>query len=161
VWYFTPYYSILRAVPPLLHSQFPGVLAMGAAVIILFFLPWLDRSPVKSIRYKGALYKSWLAVFIVAFFVLGYLGPGPTQPLGPVRAVARQRGARDGGRPHSHGGLLPVLPADALVFQTRQVQAGARPGDVGGALMFGRKKLLIVLLALPALASFSSRASES
>src|SRR5437867_8424530 len=67
VWYFTPYYSVLRAVPPLFHSQFPGVLAMGAAVLILFFLPWLDRSPVRSIRYRGAYYKSALAVFVVAF----------------------------------------------------------------------------------------------
>src|SRR6266436_1849160 len=55
VWYFTPYYSILRAVPPLFNSQFPGVLAMGIATLILFFLPWLDRSPVKSIRYRGVL----------------------------------------------------------------------------------------------------------
>src|SRR5207302_6847718 len=68
VWYFTPYYSILRAVPPLFHSQFPGVMAMGIATMILFFLPWLDRSPVKSIRYRGRLYKSWLAAFIVVFF---------------------------------------------------------------------------------------------
>src|SRR5437016_3267922 len=60
VWYFTPFYSILRAVPPLFHSQFPGVLAMGIAVLILFFLPWLDRSPVRSIRYCGTLYKSWV-----------------------------------------------------------------------------------------------------
>ncbi|HYN11753.1 MAG TPA: cytochrome b N-terminal domain-containing protein [Burkholderiales bacterium] len=74
VWYFTPYYSILRAVPPLFTSQFPGVLAMGVAVMILFFLPWLDRSPVKSIRYRGAYFKSALAIFVVAFVVLGYLG---------------------------------------------------------------------------------------
>ena len=78
LWYFTPYYSILRAVPPLFHSQFPGVLAMGIAVMILFFLPWLDRSPVKSIRYRGVLYKSWLASFVVAFVLLGYLGVKPT-----------------------------------------------------------------------------------
>jgi ubiquinol-cytochrome c reductase cytochrome b subunit len=78
VWYFTPYYSILRAVPPLFNSQFPGVLAMGMAVLILFFLPWLDRSPVKSIRYRGALYKSWLAAFVVVFLILGYLGLKPT-----------------------------------------------------------------------------------
>jgi ubiquinol-cytochrome c reductase cytochrome b subunit len=78
VWYFTPYYSILRAVPPLFNSQFPGVLAMGIAVLILFFLPWLDRSPVKSIRYRGALYKSWLAAFVVVFLILGYLGTEPT-----------------------------------------------------------------------------------
>jgi ubiquinol-cytochrome c reductase cytochrome b subunit len=78
VWYFTPFYSILRAVPPLFHSQFPGVLAMGVATLILFFLPWLDRSPVKSIRYRGTLYKSWLAAFVVVFLVLGYLGTEPT-----------------------------------------------------------------------------------
>ena len=78
VWYFTPYYSILRAVPPLFNSQFPGVLAMGIAVLILFFLPWLDRSPVRSIRYRGPLYKSWLTAFVVVFLVLGYLGTAPT-----------------------------------------------------------------------------------
>jgi ubiquinol-cytochrome c reductase cytochrome b subunit len=78
VWYFTPYYSILRAVPPLFNSQFPGVLAMGVAVLIFFFLPWLDRSPVKSIRYRGALYKGWLAAFVVVFVILGYLGVNPT-----------------------------------------------------------------------------------
>ncbi|MSQ87859.1 MAG: cytochrome bc complex cytochrome b subunit [Betaproteobacteria bacterium] len=77
VWYFTPYYSILRAVPPLFTSQFPGVLAMGIAVLILFFLPWLDRSPVKSIRYRGIFYKSALAIFVVTFLVLGYLGTEP------------------------------------------------------------------------------------
>src|SRR5881394_3670316 len=60
VWYFTPFYAMLRAVPPMFGSQFPGVLAMGIATLILFFLPWLDRSPVKSIRYRGKLYKSAL-----------------------------------------------------------------------------------------------------
>src|SRR6266480_2380802 len=78
VWYFTPYYSVLRAVPPLFHSQFPGVLAMGAAVLLFFFLPWLDRCPVRSIRYRGPYYKSALAVFVVAFLVLGYLGTEST-----------------------------------------------------------------------------------
>jgi len=78
VWYFTPYYSILRAVPPLFNSQFPGVLAMGIATLILFFLPWLDRSPVKSIRYRGSLYKGWLAAFVVVFLILGYLGTEKT-----------------------------------------------------------------------------------
>ena len=72
-WYFTPYYSILRAVPPMFDSQFPGVAAMGAAVLAFFFLPWLDRGAVKSIRYRGTLYKAWLAAFVVAFLILGYL----------------------------------------------------------------------------------------
>ena len=50
---------------------------MGVAVLIFFALPWLDRSPVKSIRYRGALYKSWLAAFVVSFLILGYLGVVP------------------------------------------------------------------------------------
>jgi ubiquinol-cytochrome c reductase cytochrome b subunit len=86
VWYFTPYYSILRAVPPLFNSQFPGVLAMGVATLILFFLPWLDRSPVKSIRYRGALYKSALAIFVFAFLMLGYLGTEPVTVWGQAGA---------------------------------------------------------------------------
>jgi len=82
VWYFTPYYSILRAVPPMFNSQFPGVAAMGAATMILFVLPWLDRSPVKSIRYRGPVFKRWLTAFVVSFFVLGYLGTEPTNVWG-------------------------------------------------------------------------------
>ena len=82
VWYFTPYYSILRAVPPVLNSQFPGVMAMGLSVMIFAALPWLDRSPVKSIRYRGAQYKSWLAAFVVSFLILGYLGTEPSNVWG-------------------------------------------------------------------------------
>ena len=74
---FTPYYAMLRAVPSMLNSQFWGVLVMGAAVMIFFALPWLDRGKVKSIRYRGNLYKSWLAAFVVAFLILGYLGVVP------------------------------------------------------------------------------------
>ena len=79
VWYFTPFYAILRAVP----DKLAGVLAMGAAVVIWFFLPWLDRSKVRSIRYRGILYKSFLSLFVVSFCILGYLGmevptPGKT-----------------------------------------------------------------------------------
>lgn len=81
VWYFTPYYAILRAVPPLLGSQFPGVLLMGVAVLIFFALPWLDRSPVKSIRYRGPIFKWFLAAFVVSFIGLGWLGILPATPL--------------------------------------------------------------------------------
>ncbi|MDK2123135.1 cytochrome b [Parachitinimonas caeni] len=81
VWYFTPFYAILRAVPSLFGTQVWGVLAMGAAVMIIALLPWLDRSPVKSIRYRGTLYKSILAVFIVAFIGLGILGALPATPV--------------------------------------------------------------------------------
>ena len=82
VWYFTPYYSILRAIPPIGVSQFPGVAAMGLSVLIFALLPWLDRSPVKSIRYRGTLYKAWLAAFVVSFVVLGYLGTVPSNVWG-------------------------------------------------------------------------------
>jgi ubiquinol-cytochrome c reductase cytochrome b subunit len=78
VWYFTPFYSVLRAVPPLFGSQFPGVLAMGLSVMIFFLLPWLDRGAVKSIRYRGPIYKGAVASFVVSFLTLGYLGTEPT-----------------------------------------------------------------------------------
>jgi ubiquinol-cytochrome c reductase cytochrome b subunit len=81
VWYFTPFYAILRAVPSIAGSAFPGVLAMFASILILFFLPWLDRSPVKSIRYKGGLYKVLLWLFVLDFIMLGYLGVKPTTAL--------------------------------------------------------------------------------
>jgi len=74
VWYFTPFYAILRAVPPMFGSQFPGVVVMFAAILILFFLPWLDRSEVRSIRYKGTLSKIAIGVFAVTFIVLAWLG---------------------------------------------------------------------------------------
>jgi ubiquinol-cytochrome c reductase cytochrome b subunit len=77
LWYFTPFYAILRAVP----DKFLGVVAMGAAIVLLFFLPWLDRSPVKSIRYRGMPYKVALVVFIVSFLALGYLGGEPATPV--------------------------------------------------------------------------------
>jgi len=80
VWYFTPYYAILRAVPPLFGSQFPGVIAMGVAAVAVLFLPWLDRGPVKSIRYRGTLYKGFLASFVISFIGLGYLGLMPATP---------------------------------------------------------------------------------
>ncbi|MBF0675438.1 cytochrome bc complex cytochrome b subunit [Pseudomonas sp.] len=70
VWYFTPYYAILRAVPDKLF----GVIAMGAAIAVLFVLPWLDRSPVKSMRYKGWMSKIWLVIFCISFVILGVLG---------------------------------------------------------------------------------------
>ena len=78
LWYFTPFYSILRAVPPLFGSQFPGVLAMGASVLILFALPWLDRGAVKSIRYRGWVFRSALAAFVLAVATLAYLGTQPS-----------------------------------------------------------------------------------
>ena len=132
VWYFTPYYSILRATTEefvlwvltpgvilfvalivwsarntvvravvgaiaalllaglfTLDAKVWGVVLMGVSVVIFFFLPWLDRSPVKSIRYKGAITKTAIALFVVAFFVLGYLG---TQAVTGGRTLAAQIG---------------------------------------------------------------------
>jgi ubiquinol-cytochrome c reductase cytochrome b subunit len=80
VWYFTPYYAILRAVPPMFGSQFPGVIAMGIGAIAIVFLPWLDRGAVKSIRYRGPIYKAFLAAFVISFLGLGYLGMVPASP---------------------------------------------------------------------------------
>ena len=87
VWYFTPFYAMLRAIPPMFGSQFPGVVVMGGAIAILFVLPWLDRSPVKSIRYKGMISKVMLVIFCVSFVILGYLGVVASSP---ERTVAAQ-----------------------------------------------------------------------
>src|SRR6266849_3476949 len=132
VWYFTPYYSILRATteefvfwalaPALiafalliiwsvkstatriavgvsamvlllglltLDAKVWGVVLMGTSVVIFFFLPWLDRSPVRSIRYKGPITKTAIALFVIAFFVLGYLG---TESVTATRTLAAQIG---------------------------------------------------------------------
>lgn len=77
VWYMTPYYAILRAVP----DKLLGVIAMVGSIVVFFFLPWLDRSHVKSIRYKGNLFKTALAMFIISFIILGYLGMIEPTPL--------------------------------------------------------------------------------
>ena len=89
LWYFTPYYSILRAVtwewlPG--GAKLWGVIAMGASLVILFFLPWLDKSPVKSIRYRGGIFKAALTIFIIAFFLLGWLGTQPAEGINTLLA---------------------------------------------------------------------------
>ena len=81
VWYMTPYYAILRAIP----NKLLGVVGMGTSVGIWFLLPWLDRSPVKSIRYRGGLYKGILSLFVASFIILGYLG---AQPVTTVFVIA-------------------------------------------------------------------------
>jgi ubiquinol-cytochrome c reductase cytochrome b subunit len=90
VWYYTPFYAMLRAATfPLfgLDAKFWGFVVMAGAIVVPAMLPWLDRSPVKSIRYKGAISKVMLAIFIVSFFILGYLGTIP--PSGPATALAQ------------------------------------------------------------------------
>ncbi len=82
VWYFTPYYAMLRAVP----DQRMGALLMLLAVVSFLFLPWLDRSPVKSMRYRGWISRTALALFAVSFVALGYLGLQPAEGLYVVLA---------------------------------------------------------------------------
>ena len=132
VWYFTPFYTMLRAttsdftwvlaaaaliaavalfikgrlpgiwrviVPVILlavavllkvfDAKFWGVVSMGGAVVILFFLPWLDHSPVKSIRYRPNWHKVLYAIFIINFLILGWLG---TQPVTPTYTLMGQVG---------------------------------------------------------------------
>jgi len=76
VWYFTPFYAILRSVP----NKPLGAALMGVAVLLFVFLPWLDRGKVKSIRYRGPLFKFFLAAFAISFVALGYLGMQPPTP---------------------------------------------------------------------------------
>lgn len=82
LWYFTPFYAILRAVP----DKLMGVMAMGGAIVVMFLLPWLDRSPVKSIRYRGPYFRRALVLFIISFLALGYLGTQPATGLYTIAA---------------------------------------------------------------------------
>lgn len=83
VWYMTPFYAILRAVP----NKFLGLTAMAAAIAFMFVLPWLDKSPVRSIRYKGIWSKIAISLFVFCFIGLGYLG---VQPVSPLRSALAQ-----------------------------------------------------------------------
>lgn len=82
VWYMTPFYAILRAVP----NKLMGLMTMAASIAVMFVLPWLDRSPVRSIRYKGTLSKIAIVVFVVCFMGLGYLGHEGVSPLRTLMA---------------------------------------------------------------------------
>ncbi|NMH65320.1 cytochrome b [Shewanella salipaludis] len=77
VWYFTPFYAILRAIP----DKLLGVVMMGLSIAVLFVLPWLDRCKVKSVRYRSMLHKLNIAQFAVSFIILGYLGAVPATPV--------------------------------------------------------------------------------
>lgn len=77
VWYMTPFYAILRAIP----NKLFGLTMMAMSIALLFVLPWLDKSPVRSIRYKGKLSKIAIAVFVVSFIGLGYIGTQPVSVL--------------------------------------------------------------------------------
>ena len=77
VWYMTPYYAMLRAVP----DKLMGVMVMLASIMVYFFIPWLDKSPVRSIRYKGFWSRLMLTAFVISFLILGYLGTVAVTPI--------------------------------------------------------------------------------
>ena len=77
VWYFTPFYALLRAVP----DKLLGVIMMGLSIVVLFLLPWLDRCKVRSVRYRSTLHKLNIAQFVVCFVILGVLGVLPSTPM--------------------------------------------------------------------------------
>ena len=83
VWYSAPYYTMLRAVP----DPFGGLIVMAAAVAIIFIVPWLDRSNVASIRYKGILSKIAIVMFVVSFITLGYLGTVTVTETGKIMSI--------------------------------------------------------------------------
>ena len=82
VWYMTPFYAMLRAIP----NKLLGLIAMASGIAIMFVLPWLDRSRVRSIRYKGILSKIAVVIFVISFVGLGYLGSEPVSALRTLMA---------------------------------------------------------------------------
>lgn len=76
MWYMAPLYAMLRAIP----NKLLGIIVMGAALLLLFLLPWLDRSPVRSMRYKGYYSRLMLFLGVISFILLGYLGTIPVTP---------------------------------------------------------------------------------
>jgi ubiquinol-cytochrome c reductase cytochrome b subunit len=84
VWYFTPFYAIVRMIPSFLGSAVWGVIAMFGSIAVLFAMPWLDRGTVRSIRYRGTGYKVALGIFVLSFFGLGAVGAGITAEVIPA-----------------------------------------------------------------------------
>ena len=91
VWYYGPYYAMLRAatLDIIMPAKAWGLVAMGGAIVILFVIPWLDRHPVRSIRYRGWLSKLFMTIFVLDFLMLGYFG---TQPATPAKTMMAQFG---------------------------------------------------------------------
>ncbi len=122
---------------------------MGAGVVIFFFLPWLDRGAVKSIRYRGALYKTWLAIFVFCFLVLGYLGTVSVTVWGQFSGgwseVLDTKDRATWLARLVDAGVFPVLCADALVYRSRQDQTRAGESEMVRVL---RCVAGVILLAL-------------
>lgn len=156
VWYFTPFYSMLRAVTyPLfgIDGKFWGMLVMFGAIAILFVLPWLDKSPVRSMRYKGTFSRVALLLFVVSFLVLGVLG---TQGISPGKKLLAQ--------------IMTIVYFAyffAMPWYTRKEKTAQPPERVTGRFitipqLLGTLLLLIFLVALPLmLVSESAEAAEA
>jgi len=143
VWYYTPFYSMLRAVTwPFfgIDAKFWGMLVMFSAIAILFTLPWLDKSSVRSMRYKGWYSRIALLVFVVSFIILGVLG---TQAVSPEKTLLAQITT-----------ATYFLYFILMPFYTRAERVTEPPGRVTGRWIsipqfFGSILLLIVLVMLP------------
>jgi ubiquinol-cytochrome c reductase cytochrome b subunit len=137
VWYFTPFYSVLRAVP----DKFWGFIAFAASVAIPFVLPWLDRSPVKSWRYRGNITKVMLALFVASFLILGVLGvKAPT----PGRTVLAQICSV------IYFAFFLLMPIWSAMDKTRPVpERVTEDGGIGFWGSMGALALIAVLTVLP------------
>lgn len=156
VWYYTPFYSMLRAVTyPLfgIDAKFWGMLVMFGAIAILFVLPWLDKSPVKSMRYKGTFSRVALLLFVMSFLVLGVLG---TQAVSPAKTLMAQ--------------IMTVIYFAyffAMPWYTRKEKTTQPPERVTGRFisipqLLGSILLLIFLVVLPLmLVSGGAEAAEA
>ena len=155
VWYYTPFYSMLRAVTyPLfgIDAKFWGMLVMFGAIAILFVLPWLDKSPVKSIRYKGKFSRFALLAFVVAFLILGVLG---TQSVSPAKTLLAQ--------------LMTLVYFGyffAMPWYTRAETTATPPERVTGRFitipqLLGTLLLIAALVVIPLMLTNTAHASES
>lgn len=143
VWYYTPFYSMLRAVTWSgfgMDAKFWGMLVMFSAIAILFTLPWLDKSSVRSMRYKGWYSRIALLVFVVSFIILGVLG---TQAVSEAKTLLAQITT-----------TIYFLYFILMPFYTRAEKVAEPPGRVTGRWIsipqfFGSILLLIVLVMLP------------
>ena len=155
VWYYTPFYSMLRAVTyPLfgIDAKFWGMLVMFGAIAILFVLPWLDKSPVKSMRYKGTFSRIALLSFVVAFLILGVLG---TQSVSPAKTLLAQMMT-----------LVYFAYFFAMPWYTRAETTSTPPERVTGRFisipqLIGSLLLIAALVVIPLMLTNTAHASEA
>jgi ubiquinol-cytochrome c reductase cytochrome b subunit len=155
VWYYTPFYSMLRAVTyPLfgIDAKFWGMLVMFGAIAILFVLPWLDKSPVKSMRYKGTFSRVALLSFVVAFLILGVLG---TQSVSPAKTLLAQMMT-----------LVYFGYFFAMPWYTRAETTSTPPERVTGRFisipqLIGSLLLITALVVIPLMLTNTAHASEA